>query len=152
MAAGRRGAQMATCRTAAIGRLGAVVVAHHVLVVDDDPEIRTVVADVLEMEACRVETAGNGAEALARIEASPPCLVLLDMRMPVMDGWQVAEQLRRRGLELPIVVMTAAQDARAWAEEIGADAVLAKPFELDELVATVTRFAPCPPPEDELPS
>ena len=120
---------------------------NHVLVVDDDPEIRAVVADVLTMEECRVETARDGAEALARIEAATPCVVLLDMRMPVMDGWQVAAQLRERGLELPIVVMTAAHDARAWAEEIGADAVLAKPFELDELVATVTRFAPCPPPD-----
>ena len=120
---------------------------NHVLVVDDDPEIRAVVADVLTMEECRVETARDGAEALARIEAARPCVVLLDMRMPVMDGWQVAAQLRERGLELPIVVMTAAHDARAWAEEIGADAVLAKPFELDELVATVTRFAPCPPPD-----
>ena len=117
----------------------------HVLVVDDDPDIRTVVADVLELEECHVETASDGQEALERILEEPPSVLLLDMRMPRMDGWQVAAQLRERGLHVPIIVMTAAQSARAWAEEIGADAFLAKPFEIDELVTKVTRFTNCPP-------
>ena len=117
----------------------------HVLVADDDPDIRTVVADVLEFEDCQVETARDGQEALERILSDPPSVLLLDMRMPRMNGWQVAAQLRERGLQVPIIVMTAAQSARTWAEEIGADAYLAKPFDLDELVTQVSRFTSCPP-------
>ena len=58
----------------------------HVLVVDDDPDLRATVAEILDLEGCDVEEATNGAEALAQIASSPPCVVLLDMRMPVMDG------------------------------------------------------------------
>ena len=119
--------------------------AKHVLVADDDPDIRSVVADVLEFEHCQVETARDGQEALERILRCPPSVLLLDMRMPRMDGWQVAEQLRARGLQVPIIVMTAAQSARTWAEEIGTDTYLAKPFDLDELVTKVSRFTTCQP-------
>jgi CheY-like chemotaxis protein len=89
-----------------------------VLVVDDDPAIREAVRDVLEAAGMRVATARDGAEALERVLAEPPSLVLLDMRMPVMDGWHFSRALRERGLALPVVVMTAAADARRRAEEI----------------------------------
>lgn len=112
-----------------------------ILVVDDDRAIREILADVLGLEGYPVVTAVNGAEALAQVEHAPPRLILLDMRMPVMDGWAFARALRERGLELPIVVMTAAQNARAWAREVGADHFLAKPFELDDLIALVQRLA-----------
>ena len=118
----------------------------HVLVVDDDPDLRATVAEILDLEGCDVEEATNGAEALAQIASSPPCVVLLDMRMPLMDGWGVARELRARGIAVPIVVMTAAQDAGRWAREIDADAFLAKPFELDDLLTVISRFAQCPPP------
>ena len=118
----------------------------HVLVVDDDAEIRETVLAVLRDEGCAVAAAADGREALEQIAASPPRVLLLDMRMPVLDGWGVAAELRARGIVVPTVVMTAATDARAWAAEIGAQAYLAKPFDLDRLVDTVTRFAPCPPP------
>jgi CheY-like chemotaxis protein len=119
--------------------------APYILVVDDDPSIRDVVSEVLDWQGCPVLTAANGREALERIQASPPVVVLLDMRMPVLDGWGVVKELRERGVTLPIIVMTAAQDARRWAQEINAAAYLAKPFELDDLLSTVRRFAPCPP-------
>jgi CheY-like chemotaxis protein len=121
-------------------------VTRHVLVVDDDPDLRATVAEILDLEGCDVEQATNGAEALEQIEAAPPCVILLDMRMPVLDGWGVARELRARGIEVPIVVMTAAQDAGRWAREIDADAFLAKPFDLDDLLTVVSRFAQCPPP------
>lgn len=110
------------------------------LVVDDDPSIRLVVEAVLEDAGYTVRTATNGAEALAEVAAAPPGLVLLDMRMPVLDGWGFAAALREQGLRVPVVVVTAARDARAWADEIAADACLPKPFDLDDLLGTVRRF------------
>jgi CheY-like chemotaxis protein len=66
-------------------------------------------------------------------------VVLLDMRMPILDGWGFVRAIRERGISLTVVVMTAAADARRWAREIGAQGVLAKPFELDDLLAAVQR-------------
>ena len=79
--------------------------------------------------------AENGAEALTKV--SDEALVLLDMRMPVLDGWGFAQTVKARGLKLPIVVMTAAQDARRWAQEISADGFVAKPFDLLDLLTAV---------------
>jgi two-component system, chemotaxis family, chemotaxis protein CheY len=112
-----------------------------VLVVDDDAAIRDAVRDVLESEGIAVETAANGADALEQVSRHRPRLVLLDMRMPVLDGWGFASALRDRGLTLPVVVMTAAADASRWAEEIGAIGVVAKPFGVAELVNAVRRFS-----------
>jgi DNA-binding response OmpR family regulator len=112
-------------------------VSNHVLVVDDERPIRELVAEFLEEEGFPVETAADGAEALQAIERDVPGVMLLDMRMPNVDGWGVAARLKERGIKVPIVVMTAAENAQAWCDEIGADACLAKPFQLDALVATV---------------
>lgn len=112
-----------------------------ILVVDDDPTILATVSDALDLEGFAVVTATNGAEALEVIDnENRPSLVLLDMRMPVLDGWGFMRAIRERGLNLSVVVMTAAADARRWGREIGAHGVLAKPFELDELLAAVQRF------------
>src|SRR4051812_25354599 len=111
-----------------------------VLVVDDDAGIRDTVEALLVDEGYTVVTAPNGVVALAEIDRQPPCVVLLDMRMPVLDGWGVAAALRERGSRVPVVVMTAARDAQAWCDEIGGDACLAKPFELDAILAVVARF------------
>jgi CheY-like chemotaxis protein len=111
-----------------------------ILVIDDDPAILSTVTDILEFEGYPVATATNGAEGLRCVEQQRPALVLLDMRMPVLDGWEFARILRDRDITLPIVVMTAAQDARRWAQEIGATGYLAKPFDLLELLATVERL------------
>ena len=111
-----------------------------ILVVDDDESIRQTVSEILEVEGYRVAAAANGEEALVRVGETLPALVLLDMRMPVLDGWGFAEAYRERPEpRAPIVVMTAAEDAEAWAEEIGAAGVLAKPFRLDELLAVVAH-------------
>jgi CheY-like chemotaxis protein len=112
-----------------------------ILVVDDDSSIRHTLSEILEMEGYAVETASDGAEALAKVERARPALVLLDMRMPVMDGWGFAREVRARGLRLTILVMTAAQDARHWAQEIGADGYLAKPFDLMDLLNAVERLS-----------
>ena len=111
-----------------------------VLVVDDDVDILGFVVLVLKEEGYPVETAANGQEALIRVERVRPSLILLDMRMPVMDGWQFARALNQRGIQVPIVVMTAAQDARRWAQEIGAADYLAKPFDLPDLLDAVGRL------------
>jgi CheY-like chemotaxis protein len=110
-----------------------------ILVVDDDPSILATVSEILQFEGYSVRTATNGAEALHSIREQQPSLVLLDMRMPVLDGWGFARELQDLGVKLPVVVMTAAQDARRWAEEIGAAGYVPKPFELPELLDTVER-------------
>ncbi len=111
-----------------------------VLVVDDDDAIRDTVAEVLRSEGYAVNTAANGAEALASVDLVHPKLVLLDMRMPVLDGWGFVRGLNERGIRFPILVLTATQDARRWAEEIGADGYIAKPFDLDDLLTAVERL------------
>ena len=117
-----------------------------VLAVDDDPSILDLMTDILSGEGYRVLPATNGVEALRVLEGSRPCVVLLDMRMPALDGWGFATAMKDRGLDLPVVVVTAAENARAWAQEIGADAYLAKPFQLKDLLRVVERF--CPPHRD----
>jgi CheY-like chemotaxis protein len=110
-----------------------------VLVVDDEPGIRETVTAMLEIEGYDVAEAKNGADALAQVEARQPDVILLDMRMPVVDGWAFAAELRARDLAIPIVVMTAARDAARWAGEIAATAFVAKPFGFDDLLQAVER-------------
>jgi DNA-binding response OmpR family regulator len=113
--------------------------ANPILVIDDDPEILAMLRDFLEGEGLSVRTASNGAEGLDALDELVPSVILLDMRMPVLDGWGFAERLRERRLPYPIVVMTAAESARRWAEEIGADAYIAKPFDVNELLQIIER-------------
>ena len=108
-----------------------------VLVVDDEPEIRNILASYLGVEGYEVATAANGAEAIACIERNSPRLVVLDMRMPVMDGWDFARAVRDRGLDVPIMVMTAAGDAYRCAQEIRASGYVSKPVNLRLLVEKV---------------
>jgi DNA-binding response OmpR family regulator len=113
-----------------------------VLVVEDDPDLLSIIEMVLVEEGYRVRTAAEGRAALARIAEEMPALVLLDMRMPGMDGWEFAREFRaRHGRAAPIVVVTAAEDARGRAEEIDADGWLAKPFDLDDVLAIAARHA-----------
>ena len=111
-----------------------------ILVVDDEATIRDVISDALQLEGYPVATASNGIEALEVVGREPPSIVLLDMRMPQMDGWAFARELQARGLTVPIIVLTAAHSAKRWADEIGAPAYLAKPFDLNDLLALVERF------------
>jgi CheY-like chemotaxis protein len=111
-----------------------------ILVVDDDPSILDVMSMALELAGYSVRAAHNGAEALALVEEAMPSLVVLDMRMPVLDGWGFAQALQTRGLQVPILVVTAAQDARGWADQIHAEGYLAKPFEITELLRSVAQL------------
>lgn len=111
-----------------------------VLVVDDDASILDTVSAILAGEGYQVMAANGGAEAVTLMRSWHPTLVLLDMRMPVVDGWAVARAMHESGSRVPIVVMTAAENARRWADEIGAAGHLAKPFALDELIDCVDRF------------
>jgi CheY-like chemotaxis protein len=113
-----------------------------VLVVEDDPDLLALVELLLVDEGYRVRTAPEGRAALAHVEAEMPALVLLDMRMPGMDGWEFAREFRARyGRAAPVVVVTAAEDARARAEEIEADGWLAKPFDLEDVLTVAARHA-----------
>ncbi len=111
-----------------------------VLVVDDEQEILDVAALVLEDEGYAVKTASNGQKALGVIAEQVPDLILLDMRMPVLDGWGFVREYRSRyDHSVPIVVITAAASAAKRAEEIGAVGYLEKPFDIDALVGVVRR-------------
>ena len=112
----------------------------HILIVDDDPAIRNVVADILEMSDYSVRMATNGSEALQELRAHPPAVVLLDLMMPVMDGWEFLRQLRRSAIQVPVAVMSAARDAGTVSDELGAQAFLPKPFELDDVLLVVDRL------------
>ena len=115
-----------------------------VLVVDDDPDLREIVRIMLDVSGYEVRCARNGKEAVEAVAEKRPAVVLLDMLMPVMDGWQCARELRSRyGRAVPIVVVTAAEHARARADQIGGiDDVLPKPFEMDDLLRVVARYTP----------
>jgi two-component system, chemotaxis family, chemotaxis protein CheY len=118
-------------------------VALQVLIIDDDQEIREMVEYALMDEGYAVITAQHGAAALEVLESEHPSLILLDMRMPVMDGWTFAAELRRRYADgAPIVVCTAAEDARRRAREVDAVGCLSKPFELDEMLRVVESVLP----------
>lgn len=108
--------------------------------VDDDRDLLPLIALVLEGEGYTVQTATDGREALEIIERGMPDLILLDMKMPVMNGWEFARQFRAKyDYQTPIVVLTASQDARKRAEEIDAVGWIGKPFDLDNLISVVNR-------------
>jgi CheY-like chemotaxis protein len=113
-----------------------------VLVVEDDEVIRQLVSLALEEEGYEVLQAPHGQVALQLVEQAPPDVVLLDMRMPVMDGWEFARRYRQfaqpRG---HVVVMTAAVDALERAGQIDVDTVLPKPFDLNDLLSCVAQYA-----------
>ena len=115
--------------------------AAHVLIVDDDPDILGLIRMALDEAGYSVATATNGRLALERIAERRPAVVLLDLTMPVMNGWQLNERLRELYPGLPVVFMTAAFRARTEAETHGAAGYLAKPFDVDDLLETVARFA-----------
>lgn len=111
-----------------------------VLVVDDDVDLLGMVAILLEEAGYRVITAGEGQEALQKVAQEMPGMILLDMKMPGMNGWQFAREFRaRHNHRAPIVVLTAAEDARKRAEEIGAEGYLGKPFDIADVIRIVDR-------------
>jgi CheY-like chemotaxis protein len=115
-------------------------VKRHVLVVEDDENVRESMGQLLEEEGYRVSLAENGHEALTRLRTeSPPDAIALDLRMPVMDGWEFrARQVRDPNLRLvPVVAISA--DGSAEAAAISAQAYLQRPVEAKTLLATIAR-------------
>jgi len=113
-----------------------------VLIVEDDNDISDVLTQILQYEGYAVNTVGNGLEALEFLRKSePPGLILLDLMMPVMDGWQFrAEQQKDPELaKIPVVIVSA--DGRVYqkATSIGAAGYLKKPIELETLLDIVAR-------------
>lgn len=110
-----------------------------ILIVEDEPDLRDTLRDLLEMEGFEVVSAANGREGLARLEeGDAPCLVLLDLMMPVMDGWQFLEALRNhpdlRPPGLAIAVVSAVADMSELRDRYGCT-VLKKPVKVDQLLA-----------------
>jgi two-component system, OmpR family, response regulator MprA len=110
-----------------------------VLVVDDDPDVRDSLARALRLSGYAVTTAVHGADALDTVARSPVDLIVLDVQMPVVDGFDACRMLRARGDATPVLVLTAraAVDDRVTGLEVGADDYLVKPFALRELLARV---------------
>src|SRR5579871_4591142 len=112
-----------------------------VLIVDDDPTMRQVMSWALEEEGLQVAAAGDGRAALETIGRERPALVVLDMGLPLVDGYGVATGLRAAyGAAVPILLVTADGRAAEKARRVGARAYLHKPFELDDLVRAVQRI------------
>jgi DNA-binding response OmpR family regulator len=111
-----------------------------VLVVDDDESIRDFVEMALTDDGYVVATAADGARALEVLKDFDAAVILLDMRMAGMDGWSFARAYKELPDRAPILVLTAARDAALSAADIEADAFLAKPFELRDLLGLVKRL------------
>jgi DNA-binding response OmpR family regulator len=113
-----------------------------VLVVEDDDLLREALAEVLADDGHDVRTAANGADALAQLESWEPQLIVLDLMMPIMDGFAFrAEQLRRDlRVDVPVLVLSAVRDLDAAATRIDAAACLSKPFRLEEVLASVATL------------
>ncbi len=109
-----------------------------ILLVDDDPNIRQLVNLYLEKEGFEVEMADRGDTALQQFRQSPPNLMLLDVMLPGMDGWQVLREARKVS-NIPIIMLTAKDETfdKVLGLELGADDYIAKPFDMKELVARI---------------
>jgi two-component system response regulator HydG len=112
-----------------------------ILVVDDEPNARTALAEILREDGFAVETAADGFKALARFEEEPADLVLTDLKMPGMDGVELLRKLRQTDTDLPVVLMTAfgAVETAVSAMREGAADYLTKPLNTDELVLVLDR-------------
>src|SRR5262249_5991000 len=114
--------------------------ASHILVVDDEPAILSLVKDVLVGHGYQVETAANGEEALRAMARRQPGLVLVDIHMPVLGGEGFVSEMRSRGLETPVIVLTAGPSAELWARRLGVEGAVQKPFRIRDLINAATRF------------
>jgi two-component system, OmpR family, response regulator len=118
---------------------GLMVRGPQVLVVDDEENISYVVSAALRLNGFEVTTAATGRSALAAVAASPPALMVLDVMLPDLDGFEVCRRLRQDGIDLPVLFLTARDDAddRLRGLTIGGDDYVVKPFSVEELVARV---------------
>jgi len=125
-----------------------------ILVVDDETAISELVCEALKRQGFRVDTAADGDTALEKAEASLPDLILLDLMLPRLDGWEVCRRLKNQPetKRIPIMMLTARRDEREVIAglEIGADDYLKKPFSLGELVARTKALIRRSVPEEAL--
>src|SRR5688572_21331536 len=113
-----------------------------VLCVDNERDIRTVLEDLLTSEAYSVRTAWNGEAALTLLDGPgnwQPDVILLDLELPIMDGYAFERAYRERSPRAPIIVVMAGLHPGAAAKRMGAAAVIAKPFDLDDVLTAVRR-------------
>src|SRR3954467_7841097 len=121
-----------------------------ILVVDDEPDIRLLIKLNLERDGHLIVTAGNGSEALAAVQETPPDLILLDVMMPDVDGWAVLDQLKtllgKPFSDIPVILLTALGGPldRVKGGIEGAVRFLTKPMDLDELRTAVTEALETP--------
>jgi DNA-binding response OmpR family regulator len=116
----------------------------HVVVIDDEPMIAEVLRIGLESSGCTVSTAANGRVGLDLVRAERPKIVLLDLMMPVQDGWSVLRELQSEPPPRPAVVVISArwgQGERMLARQLGAVEYVMKPFELNEVIGIVRSHA-----------
>ena len=113
-----------------------------VLVVEDDADILSSLAEVIREEGFEVSTAANGYQALAQMETQTFDLIFLDLMMPLMDGWRFMEIARTRfpNMRAPVVLLSAVNNLAEEAARIGLENFLAKPFDLEDVVRTVHRL------------
>jgi twitching motility two-component system response regulator PilG len=114
-----------------------------VLVVDDSPTIRKIVEITLKREGYRVNTSDSAMKALASIADEPPDLVLLDVMLPVMDGYQVCKIIKNRYRSIPVIMLSSKDGFfdKVKGRMAGSTLYLTKPFEPAELVAAVKKYA-----------
>lgn len=112
---------------------------HEVLIVDDEPMVREVVAQYLERDGFQVRSASDGAAALLELASSPPDVVVLDIMLPLVGGLDVLTELRRRSDDIAVILLTAngAEEDRVHGLDLGADDYVVKPFSPRELTARV---------------
>jgi two-component system OmpR family response regulator len=110
-----------------------------VLIVDDEPNIRDLLATSLRFAGYEIQTAANGAQAVAAVTESEPDIILLDVMLPDMNGFSVTKKLRASGIRSPILFLTARDDVedKITGLTVGGDDYLTKPFSLDEVVARI---------------
>lgn len=113
-----------------------------ILVVDDDLAILDMITELLGYEGYQVVTSSSGGEALLRAKSAPPALILLDLMMPEMNGWQVVAALRSapQTSTIPVVLVSARRDLSATAEHLGVQYFLEKPFDLDDLLRVIQQY------------
>jgi len=123
-----------------------------ILIVDDEPEIVRGLQDNLRFEGYQTFSATNGEEALAVAAREAPDLIVLDLMMPRMSGWDVCRALRGRGIDVPVIMLTARGEEadRVRGLELGADDYIAKPFSLRELLARVRAVLRRPGPRQKV--
>ena len=111
----------------------------NVLVIDDQPEIRNLMVDILKKRGYQVSTASDGHDALTQFALARPDLVITDLTMPGLNGYQICRLIR--GISsVPVLVMSAQMGAEDMAYRMGADAFIPKPFDLEDLWAEIEEL------------